>query len=108
MQTSAASRGRGRPSKRHADGQSTRGMIVRRGTFGDWEQRLAALLQEAIAEGALRPELNPSQSAAFFWTGWEGAVLRARLLRSVEPLDLFLTTYLATLPAISTENGDRE
>ncbi|MEM8410195.1 TetR family transcriptional regulator C-terminal domain-containing protein, partial [Morganella morganii] len=30
----------------------------------------------------------------FFWTGWEGAVMRAKLTRNSEPLDLFITIFM--------------
>lgn len=68
-----------------------------RDTFEDWEMRLARLLEEAVGDGSIPADVNTLSSAMFFWTGWEGAVMRARLSRSVLPLDLFLSTYLGTL-----------
>lgn len=35
--------------------------------------------------------------AALFWTGWEGAVLRARMDRSPEPLRAFAATFLTLI-----------
>jgi TetR/AcrR family transcriptional repressor of nem operon len=35
--------------------------------------------------------------AAFFWIGWEGAVLRAKLVASPEPLDIFADGFFAGL-----------
>jgi TetR/AcrR family transcriptional repressor of nem operon len=37
------------------------------------------------------------QAAAFFWIGWEGAVLRAKLERSAKPLDVFALGFFAGL-----------
>jgi TetR/AcrR family transcriptional repressor of nem operon len=66
-------------------------------TLRDWEDRLLVLLQEARASGELKAGLNIEDSAACFWTGWEGAVLVARLRRSSRPMENFFTIYLGTL-----------
>lgn len=63
-----------------------------------WQQRLALCLEAAKAEGELAPEADCAHWAAFFWIGWEGAVLRARLVRSNAPLDCFIQGFLAGLP----------
>jgi TetR/AcrR family transcriptional repressor of nem operon len=39
------------------------------------------------------------EQAAFFWIGWEGAVLRARLTGNTHPLDIFLRGFLSGLSA---------
>lgn len=63
-----------------------------------WQQRLALCLEAAKAEGELAPEADCERWAAFFWIGWEGAVLRARLVRGNAPLDCFIEGFLAGLP----------
>lgn len=63
-----------------------------------WQQRLALCLEAAKAEGELAPDTDCSHWAAFFWIGWEGAVLRARLVRGNAPLDCFIQGFLAGLP----------
>jgi TetR/AcrR family transcriptional repressor of nem operon len=35
--------------------------------------------------------------ATFFWIGWEGAVLRAKLELSARPLDIFSEAFFAGL-----------
>lgn len=55
----------------------------------DWQDRTAACLQAAQAAGEIGPDQDPDALAAFFWIGWEGAVLRAKLDRSPEPLRIF-------------------
>ncbi len=63
----------------------------------DWQQRLAACLRLAQANGQLPPGSDCDTLAAFFWIGWEGAVLRARLVRSSVPMDLFFAGFLDRL-----------
>lgn len=65
--------------------------------LGDWERRLAACLRLAVEAGELPEGTDCDECAAFFWIGWEGAVLRARLAHDVRPLDVFLTGFLANL-----------
>lgn len=60
-----------------------------RETLADWQRRVARCLRAAQAAGEIGAEEKPAELAAFFWTGWEGAVLRARLERSEAPLRLF-------------------
>lgn len=66
--------------------------------FQDWQARLAACLQAAAAAGELAADIDCRRWAALFWIGWEGAVLRAKLIRDAAPLDLFAETFLAGLP----------
>jgi TetR/AcrR family transcriptional regulator, transcriptional repressor for nem operon len=63
-----------------------------------WQALLAGCLAQACAAGELPADADCGALAAFFWTGWEGAVLRARLTRSAAPLQLFLQGFLASLP----------
>lgn len=64
-------------------------------TFEDWQRRFALCLLEAQKVGELSKEVDPQQVAEYFWIGWEGAVLRAKLERSAEPLDLFAQFFFA-------------
>lgn len=59
-----------------------------------WESILAAALQRAQARGELRGSLNADRMARSFWASWEGAVLRARLSRSPDPLVLAVEDFL--------------
>jgi TetR/AcrR family transcriptional repressor of nem operon len=64
----------------------------------DWQARLAACLRAAQQGGSLAPTVDCDELAAFFWIGWEGAVLRARLVQSDAPLQTFIRGFLALLP----------
>lgn len=68
-------------------------------TFADWQARFAACLGDAQAAGELPQTADVQRLAAFFWIGWEGAVLRAKLEQSAAPLDLFADLFFASLPA---------
>ena len=66
--------------------------------FADWQARLAACLRLAQQAGEMSATADAEQLAAFFWIGWEGAVLRAKLAQSAEPLTVFARFFLAGLP----------
>ena len=61
--------------------------------FSRWEKQLTHLLLEAQLTGELAEGLEAGELAKFFWMGWEGAILRARLERSAEPLRSFTTQF---------------
>lgn len=55
----------------------------------DWQQRIAACFALARAQQQWQSSATDAHLAALFWSGWEGAVMRAKLFRSTEPLDDF-------------------
>lgn len=65
--------------------------------FRDWQSRVASCLEEAKIAGEISAAAECQQLAATFWIGWEGAILRAKLEGSPEPLDLFAQFFLAGL-----------
>jgi TetR/AcrR family transcriptional repressor of nem operon len=65
--------------------------------FAGWERRIADCLREAIGEGALAAAVDPDTAAEMFWYGFEGALMRAKLDRSAEPLRRFGRYFLETL-----------
>ncbi|MEO5658186.1 MAG: TetR/AcrR family transcriptional regulator [Polaromonas sp.] len=66
--------------------------------FADWQSRFASCLMAAQEAGELSRQSDCDELAAFFWIGWEGAVLRAKLERSAQPLELFGRVFFAGLP----------
>ncbi|WP_032632857.1 TetR/AcrR family transcriptional regulator [Pseudomonas syringae] len=64
----------------------------------DWQAKLACCLRAAQESGELSRDADCDELAAFFWIGWEGAVLRARLVKSDVPLNTFIAGYLRGLP----------
>ena len=66
--------------------------------FLDWQMKLTRCLEAAQAAGELSADADCTELAAFFWIGWEGAVLRARLVQSDTPLNTFIAGFLRGLP----------
>jgi TetR/AcrR family transcriptional regulator, transcriptional repressor for nem operon len=62
-----------------------------------WERRVSDCLQEAIEVGELAPGQDPEALSRFFWVGWEGAILRAKLMRSLQPIDQFTTIFFESV-----------
>ena len=65
--------------------------------FATWQASLARCLREAQSAGAISPEADCEQLSAFFWIGWEGAVLRAKLERNPGALEIFSKAFFAGL-----------
>jgi len=65
--------------------------------FADWEARLSRCLNEAKTAGQIPASADTAQLASFFWIGWEGAVLRAKLEQRGEPLSIFAQVFFAVL-----------
>ncbi len=67
------------------------------GVLKDWEARTAACLRAAQAAGQIPASADCARLATFFWIGWEGAVLRAKLEQGPGPLDQFADGFFARL-----------
>lgn len=65
--------------------------------FADWQACLARCLSAAQAAGEISREVDCRQLAAYFWIGWEGAVMRAKLERHPAPLRIFAEGFFAGL-----------
>lgn len=65
--------------------------------FVDWEARTALCLEAAKEAGEIDPEADCARLATFFWIGWEGAVLRAKLEHSPSPLERFASGFFALI-----------
>ena len=68
-----------------------------REVFADWEARTARCLMDAQAAGEIAEGADCSKLAAFFWIGWEGAVLRAKLEGGPDALHIFADGFFAGL-----------
>ncbi|MBU2953415.1 TetR/AcrR family transcriptional regulator [Marinobacter sp. F3R08] len=68
--------------------------------FRDWERRTEELLAEAQEAGEISPDVQCEQMSHFFWIGWEGAVLRAKLDQSPKPLDRFAEGFRSLLRGV--------
>jgi TetR/AcrR family transcriptional repressor of nem operon len=61
--------------------------------FCAWEARFAACLQAAQDAGELSAAADPRRLAAVLLSGWEGAILRAKVTKSTRPLADFITVF---------------
>jgi TetR/AcrR family transcriptional repressor of nem operon len=64
----------------------------------EWQQRVARCLGLARDNGQLSAQADCDALADYFWIGWEGAVMRARLAKSAHPLARFAQGFFAGLP----------
>lgn len=62
-----------------------------------WQRRVATCIDLAGEDATAVAGVGSSELAALFWNSWEGAVLRARLRRSVDPMRLFSRHFLSIL-----------
>jgi TetR/AcrR family transcriptional repressor of nem operon len=62
-----------------------------------WRERFAACIREAQQAGELPPSYDPSVIAGFILSGWEGAVLSAKVTKSPKPVQDFLDTLFTTV-----------
>jgi TetR/AcrR family transcriptional repressor of nem operon len=60
-----------------------------------WEIRVTACLEEAVQRGEIASDNDAHALSRFFWIGWEGAILRAKLTRSLAPIDHFAGIYFS-------------
>jgi TetR/AcrR family transcriptional repressor of nem operon len=60
-----------------------------------WEARLKICLDLAVASKELPDNTDTQALSNFFWIGWEGAILRAKLTCSTAPLDQFSTMFFS-------------
>ncbi|HGS6002809.1 TPA: TetR family transcriptional regulator C-terminal domain-containing protein [Klebsiella quasipneumoniae subsp. similipneumoniae] len=62
-----------------------------------WQAIVAACLSDAICSGEICSDMNDTQLAAIFWSGWEGAVMRAKLYGSTQPVYDFWSYFKTSL-----------
>lgn len=65
--------------------------------FRGWKKRFAACLRKAQRAGDLTKDVDPAVLAGFILSGLEGAILRAKLMKSPQPLRDFIDTLFATV-----------
>ncbi|WP_407185135.1 TetR/AcrR family transcriptional regulator [Bradyrhizobium centrosematis] len=68
------------------------------GIVRGWQRKVARCLELARDAGEIEVSADCEALAEFFWIGWEGAVMRARLVKNGAPLDTFIAGFMAGLP----------
>lgn len=70
--------------------------------FDDWQVRTARCLELAQQQGQIATSADPSALAQFFWIGWEGAILRAKLEQGPAPIHAFTDLFFKLLEGEQT------
>lgn len=70
--------------------------------FERWEAALREILAEASVRGELDSSLTPEDLAAFILNAWEGVLVRMKVVRSGQPLKLFIKMVFGHLIARRT------
>ncbi len=65
--------------------------------FSRWQASLARCLSAAQVAGQISPAADCERLSTFFWIGWEGAVLRAKLERNSKALEIFAEGFFTGL-----------
>ncbi|MGM0428858.1 MAG: TetR family transcriptional regulator C-terminal domain-containing protein [Pseudomonadota bacterium] len=68
--------------------------------FSDWELRIARCLKAAQETQQIKQDVDTEQMGAFILSGWQGALLRAKVQRSMLPLLRFENMILKQLGAV--------
>ncbi|MDV6315222.1 TetR/AcrR family transcriptional regulator [Idiomarina sp. HP20-50] len=68
--------------------------------FSNWEQRIARCLDAAREAQQIEQDIDTEQMGAFILSGWQGALLRAKVQRSMLPLLRFEEMILKQLGAV--------
>lgn len=63
----------------------------------EWQQRVSHCLSEAKISNQIAENADNDKLANLFWSGWEGAVMRAKLYKSTEPLDEFWNYFSGSI-----------
>lgn len=61
--------------------------------FQGWEKRFEHCIEEARQAGDVDKSVDPADVASFLLSGWEGAILRAKVLKSTEPMERFVRVF---------------
>ena len=65
-----------------------------------WEDRVAGLLKQAKSAGEISQDTDESNVAGIFWSGWQGALNRARMTRHAGPFRQFIAYFMSNLKRV--------
>jgi TetR/AcrR family transcriptional repressor of nem operon len=61
--------------------------------FCAWEKRFERCIAEAQTAGDIEASIDPSDAASVLLSGWEGAILRSKVVKSTEPMERFVSVF---------------
>jgi len=59
-------------------------------SFGNWQRKIASVVQQAVEQKELPANTDPESLAGFLLNSWEGALLRSQAEKSDAPLETFM------------------
>jgi TetR/AcrR family transcriptional repressor of nem operon len=65
-----------------------------------WEAIFEQCLQDGVDCGELSSKADVTALSRFFWIGWEGAILRAKLTKTLDPLKHFANMFFCTVARV--------
>ncbi|KAA1160595.1 TetR family transcriptional regulator [Pseudoalteromonas fuliginea] len=66
-------------------------------SYTAWQNQVEVCLNQAKQQGTIASHVNTKLMSEYFWIGWEGAVMRAKLTKSNTPLTLYTEMFLRAL-----------
>lgn len=66
-------------------------------SYTAWQLQIENCLNQAKQQGTISKTVNTQLMSEYFWIGWEGAVMRAKLTKSSTPLTLYTEMFLRAL-----------
>jgi len=61
--------------------------------FCTWEKRFEHCIAEAQTAGDIDANIDPSDAASILLSGWEGAILRSKVVKSTDPMERFVRVF---------------
>ena len=61
--------------------------------FASWERRFEHCILAAQQAGDISADIDAADAASFLLSGWEGAILRSKVLKSTEPMERFVRVF---------------
>ena len=61
--------------------------------FASWESRFEHCILAAQQAGDISADIDAADAASFLLSGWEGAILRSKVLKSTEPMERFVRVF---------------
>lgn len=69
--------------------------------FRGWERRLGECLAAARNAGEIAADQDVDELASFILAGWEGAILRAKMVKSTQPMQGFIDIFFGRVLAVA-------
>jgi len=66
-------------------------------SYEQWQLQVQQCIEGAQEQKLVSKHIDAAQMSEFFWVGWEGAVMRAKLVKNSQPLMLYTEMFLRAL-----------